>query len=52
MQRALHWMDEMQAGTKILIVGVGNEEVLSFYSRYGFYPKHITVEQVKIREGN
>ena len=47
MKRALSWMNEMKAETKTLIVGVGNEEVLSFYSRYGFYPKHITVEQVK-----
>ena len=48
MQKALSWMNKMGAETKTLIVGVGNEEVLSFYSRYGFYPKHITVEQVKM----
>jgi ribosomal protein S18 acetylase RimI-like enzyme len=47
MRRALTWMTEMRAKTKTLIVGVGNEEVLKFYSRYGFYPKHITVEQVE-----
>lgn len=47
MQRALAWMNEMQVKTKTLIVGVGNEEVLSFYSRYNFYPKYITVEQVE-----
>ena len=50
MQRALSWMNKMQAKTKTLIVGVGNEEVLTFYSRYGFYPKHITVEQVRLRK--
>ncbi|HEX9896462.1 MAG TPA: GNAT family N-acetyltransferase [Dehalococcoidales bacterium] len=50
MQRTLKWMDEKQAKTKTLTVGVGNEEVLTFYSRYGFYPKHITVEQVETRE--
>jgi ribosomal protein S18 acetylase RimI-like enzyme len=47
MQRALSWMNEMKTKAKTLIVGVGNEEVLTFYSRYGFYAKHITVEQVE-----
>ncbi len=46
-KKALDWMNEKQAKTKTLIVGVGNEEVLSFYARYGFYPKHITVEQIQ-----
>jgi len=47
MRQALQWMDKKQVRTKTLTVGVGNERVLGFYSRYGFYPKHITVEQVK-----
>lgn len=47
MQRAITWMDKKHATTKTLIVGVGNEEVLKFYSRYGFYPKYITVEQIE-----
>ncbi len=47
MRQALEWMDKKQAKTKTLTVGVGNERVLGFYSRYGFYPKLITVEQVK-----
>jgi ribosomal protein S18 acetylase RimI-like enzyme len=50
MQRALSWMNEMKTKTKTLIVGAGNEEVLSFYSRYGFFPKHITAEQVETEE--
>lgn len=50
MRRALSWMNKMHAKTKTLTVGVGNEEVLTFYSRYGFYPKHITVEQVETGE--
>jgi ribosomal protein S18 acetylase RimI-like enzyme len=48
MQRALDWMDKKQVKTKTLTVGVGNEKVLGFCSRYGFYPKHIIVEQVKL----
>ncbi len=47
MKKALDWMDAQHALTKTLTVGVGNEEVLKFYARYGFHPKHITVEQVK-----
>lgn len=48
MRKALAWMNHKQARAKTLIVGAGNEEVLTFYSRYGFYPKHITLEQVDI----
>lgn len=47
MRQALEWMDKKQAKTKTLTVGIGNERVLVFYSRYGFYPKLITVEQVR-----
>ena len=47
MQKALHWLDGMQAKTKMLIVGAGNEGVFTFYSRYNFHPKHITLEQVE-----
>ena len=47
MRMALRWMDEKHATEKTLTVGVGNEEVLTFYARYGFYPKHIMVEQVE-----
>jgi ribosomal protein S18 acetylase RimI-like enzyme len=50
MRRALSWMNKMHAKTKTLTMGVGNEEVLTFYSRYGFYPKHIVVEQVETEE--
>lgn len=47
MRRALTWMDEKHARAKILIVGAGNEQVFSFYSRYGFYPRSIVLEQVE-----
>jgi ribosomal protein S18 acetylase RimI-like enzyme len=47
MHRALAWMDEKHAAKKILIVGAGNEQVFSFYSRYGFFPRSIVLEQVK-----
>jgi len=47
MQRALRWLDNRQTKTKVLVVASGNEEVLAFYSRYAFYPKHVTLEQVE-----
>jgi ribosomal protein S18 acetylase RimI-like enzyme len=47
MEKALDWMDKMQVKTKTLTVGVGNEQVLKFYARYGFFPKNITVEQIR-----
>jgi len=47
MERALTWMDEMGVKTKKIMVAAGNEDTLSFYSRYGFFPKHIILEQVK-----
>lgn len=49
MIRTLVWMNKKKVKTKTLIVGVGNEEVLTFYSRYGFCPKHIIVEQIKTK---
>jgi len=39
-------MDGMKVERKILGLGVGNEEVLSFYQRYGFFPRTIILEQV------
>ena len=51
MKRALDWMAKEHTVTRTLIVGAGNEEVLGFYARYGFYPKHITVEQVSAADG-
>ncbi len=47
MQRALAWMNELHTTQKILGVGVGNDEVLPFYRRYGFFPRTIILEQVE-----
>jgi ribosomal protein S18 acetylase RimI-like enzyme len=47
MQRALAWMNELHTNQKILGVGVGNEEVLTFYKRYNFFPRTIILEQVE-----
>jgi ribosomal protein S18 acetylase RimI-like enzyme len=47
MKRALAWMDGLSSTSRIVVVGAGNEEVFSFYERYGFYPRTIVLEQVK-----
>ena len=44
--RALQWMDDAEAKRKVLSVAAGNEDVFAFYSRYGFYPRSIVLEQV------
>lgn len=45
MLRALDWMNNRQAKTVVLEVGVGNEAVIAFYNRYDFYPRTITLQQ-------
>ena len=45
MKHALLWLDSKQVKTKRIVVAAGNEEVLSFYEKYGFYPKFYTLEQ-------
>jgi diamine N-acetyltransferase len=47
MKRSLNWMDQNGAETKRIMVASGNENMLAFYSRYRFFPKHIILEQVK-----
>jgi ribosomal protein S18 acetylase RimI-like enzyme len=50
MKRALHWMDEQLITKRILVVGAGNEEVLGFYSKYGFHPRNIVLEQAQTKK--
>lgn len=45
MLRALEWMNNRQAKTVVLEVGVGNEAVIAFYNRYDFYPRTILLQQ-------
>lgn len=43
--RALDWMNNKQAKTVVLEVGVGNEAVIPFYNRYDLYPRTIILQQ-------
>jgi ribosomal protein S18 acetylase RimI-like enzyme len=45
MKKALKWLDGSPVTTRTLVVAAGNEEVIDFYSRYGFYPRVIILEQ-------
>ena len=47
MTRALEWLNSNQVKTKIIGVAEGNENILEFYKRYGFYKRRIILEQVK-----
>jgi diamine N-acetyltransferase len=44
-ERALNWMDKKGVKTKKIVVAVGNEDLLSFYGRYNFFPRHLILEQ-------
>lgn len=46
MKRALEWLNNKQAKTKIIIVAEGNESVLEFYKKSNFYTKNIVLEQI------
>jgi GNAT superfamily N-acetyltransferase len=45
MKRALAWIEKKKAEKVSIAVSVGNEEALPFYQHYGFFPKHILLEQ-------
>ncbi len=47
MKKSLEWMDKKGVATKIVEVGVGNEQAFGFYSRYGFYPRKTLLKQIK-----
>jgi diamine N-acetyltransferase len=43
MQTSLQWLEENNALEQKLIVAVGNEQVFSFYQKFGFYPGYTTL---------
>jgi ribosomal protein S18 acetylase RimI-like enzyme len=47
MKKALAWMEKKNVAEKTLEISIGNEQTLSFYSRYGFYPRKILLKQIK-----
>lgn len=47
MTRALQWLDDNKVKTKIIGVAEGNENVLDFYKKYGFYKRRIILEKIE-----
>lgn len=46
MNRALYWLNNNNAETKIIAVAEGNEDVMEFYQRHGFYKRRVILEQI------
>ena len=44
---SLNWFDSNQVKTKIIGVAEGNENVIEFYKKYGFYNRRVILEQIK-----
>ena len=42
---ALEWLDKKAVVKKRINVAIGNEQVVHFYQKYGFYPRAIILEQ-------
>ena len=45
MKRSLYWMDKKSVKNKKIVVAVGNEELILFYQKFDYYPRHIILEQ-------
>ncbi len=45
MQRSLDWLDLHYVKKKVLSVIIGNEDVLKFYQKFGFYPRTVSLCQ-------
>jgi diamine N-acetyltransferase len=45
-QNALAWLDREQAVEQRLVVATGNDSVLGFYAKYGFWPGFTTLFRV------
>ncbi len=45
MRSALDWLDSNGVASKVLTVAIGNEQVYSFYERYGFFPRDVVLKQ-------
>jgi len=46
MNKVLAWMDHLSVVKKQITVAYGNEKVLSFYKKFGFYPNLYVLEQI------
>lgn len=47
MKKAMNWMDGIGVSKRIIGVATGNEDVLPFYARYGFYSRSIILNRTE-----
>lgn len=47
MCRSLDWLDFNNCRSKIIGVAEGNDSVIEFYKKYGFYTKTIILQQLE-----
>ena len=47
LQKAMVWMEQEQAIEQRLVVATGNEKVIGFYTKYGFFPGYTTLFRVE-----
>ena len=47
MKKVLAWMDALAVIQRMVEVASGNEEVVAFYHRYGFYPRSVILRTVE-----
>ena len=45
-ERATEWLTSRGTTTQKLLVGVGNENAIEFYKKFGFYPLHIVLQKI------
>jgi ribosomal protein S18 acetylase RimI-like enzyme len=45
LRRALAWLENAGASSKVVTVAYSNEQALALYQRFGFHPRNILLEQ-------
>lgn len=46
MKRSLAWLESYDVENILIQLSSGNDDVLRFYSHYGFHPKHIVLKKI------
>lgn len=49
-KRAMEWMESQNSNELKIVVAVGNEDLLPFYSSFNFFPRHLILEKKKINK--
>ncbi len=44
-KRAMEWMESQDTDELKIVVAVGNEDLLPFYSSFNFFPRHLILEK-------